>query len=90
MKKSNLSGLEVGDVLLLGDGRLTRVVSEMKFFPSGIGYVMFQFMDQPGETMQDDDRTLDIERNLGQSEQILISFYTARSIHLRMNDAKLF
>jgi hypothetical protein len=86
MKKK--SGVEEGDVILLTDGRLARVTSPMQ--GSIDFYFMMQFIDTNGETMQLDDGTLDIDRNLGQSEEILANFYAARSIHLRLNDAKLF
>jgi hypothetical protein len=86
--KKPFEGLEIGDVILLTDGRLARVASEIKKYHSGADYFMLQFMDKSGEHFQEDDGTIDIERNLGQSEDTLASFYTARSIHMRLNDAK--
>lgn len=89
MKKSLYNGLEIGDVILLSDGRLARVTSELKKFSSGMEYFMLQFIDMSGEAMQEDDGTLDIERNLGQSEEILSNFYTTRSIHMALDDLPL-
>ena len=86
MKKKPVA--EEGDVLLLTDGRLARITS------SGLGsmetYFMMQFIDTNGETMQLDDGTLHIEQNLGQTKEILAAFYAARSIHIRLSNAKLF
>jgi hypothetical protein len=83
-------GIEEGDVILLTDGRLTRVVSPLHKGTTFEDYFMLQFIDANGEHLQLDDNTLDIERNLGQSEGVLSSFYTARSIHIRLNNTKLF
>ena len=87
----NLSeALEPGDVLLLTDGRIGRVSGDLKKYHSGKLYFMIQFMDQNGETFQEDDGTLEVERNLGQSDDILANFYMTRSIHMRLNLTKLF
>jgi hypothetical protein len=89
MKKLKLEGaVEVGDVLLLSNGRLARMASEIKLDPSG-NYFMLQFVHERGETFQDDDGTLDIERNLGQTDEVLTTFYAARGIHERLNGLKI-
>jgi hypothetical protein len=75
MKKLSV---DVGDVLLLTDGRLARVESEMRVITR---YFMLQFADMSGQTYQEDDGTLDVERNLGQSDLVLSNFYMVHGIH---------
>lgn len=90
MKNKLSDRLEGGDVILLTDGRLARIAKDIIKYRNSTEYVLLQFIDKSGEHYQEDDGTLDIERNLGQTDEVLASFYTARGIHLRLNDAKLF
>lgn len=69
----------VGTVLLLMDGRMLRIVEKRK---DGLSAV--QFLDRDEESFIELNK-LHIERDLGQDDQVVASFYTSRSIHLRLN-----
>lgn len=68
-----------GDVLLLMDGRMLRVMEMRK---DGLNAV--QFLDRDEESYIAFDK-IHIEGNLGQNDYVIASFYTSRSIHLRLN-----
>lgn len=69
-----------GDILLLLDGRMLRI-EDVKS-PGGLAAVLY--IDRDEESYTDLDK-LHIEANLGQSTNVLATFYTTRGIHLRLN-----
>lgn len=86
MKKKSLS-FEKGDILLLDNGRVVRIEDIGSLTGSVDDQLMLQYIDRDGMSYEFDPYALDIERNLGQSEAVLSSFYSARSVHLRLNRA---
>lgn len=68
-----------GDVLLLSGERLTRVEEIEK------DTAALQHIDREGLSYELELHTLSVEKNLGQSNEVLASFYSARSVHARLN-----
>jgi hypothetical protein len=73
-----------GDILLLVDGRILRVM-DTKSFGSSSNMGLVQFIDRSDQTYIDLD-TLDIESNLGSSGAALANFHAIHGIHLRLNN----
>ena len=69
-----------GDVLLLSNGRLAQIV-ETKVDWSDLAMVQFIDVEEPSCI---DAKRL-IEHNLGQAPGVLMSYHSARAIHLRLN-----
>lgn len=67
-----------GDIILLLDGRMLEVLS------SELNGDIVQFVDRDESSMIDLS-TVHIEVNLKRSDLALMSFYSARSVHLRLN-----
>jgi hypothetical protein len=72
-----------GDILLLTDGRILRVVDN-ESFGSSSDMMMVQFIDRNENSFVDKD-TLDIEANLGRSGAALANFHAINGIHVRLN-----
>jgi len=73
-----------GDVLLLLDGRILRVMCLRSNSLNDSDLSIVQFLDRNEESYISLN-TLHIEHNLGQNCHILAYFYMSRSIHLRLN-----
>lgn len=79
--------MNTGDVLLLEDGRMVRILEK----DSGIEHIRegrVQFADYWPETYLDIE-TLEVEANLGSSPEVVASFYSAWSIHKALNRIEL-
>lgn len=75
--------MEKGDILLLSNGRLARIISDVSdSYVKGLMEIQFLDRDEPSFMDPED---LDVEENLGSGSATLCQFYTARSIHLRLN-----
>jgi hypothetical protein len=78
MKKTK-STHKVGDILLMSHERLARIQEMDKKI------VVLQYVNGIGTAYELRSLLLEVERNLGQSEQVLASFYVGRYIHCMMN-----
>lgn len=72
-----------GDILLLTDGRILRVVDTTSF-GSDSNMMLVQFIDRSEQSYIERDN-LDIESNLGNSGAALANFHAIHGIHLRLN-----
>jgi len=71
-----------GDVLLLQDSRMARIIEK----DSGIEHIkegIIQFADMLEETYMDLEK-LTVEENLGNSPQVVATFYSTWSVHARL------
>lgn len=86
--KQKSPSFEKGDILLLDNGRIVRLedVGAMDYYTTPL---ILQYIDRDGATYEFSPESLDIEKNLGQSEAVLASFYSMRSVHLRLNRANI-
>jgi len=73
--------MENGDILLLSDGRMGRITEHCAL---AYATAAIQFIDEMGPRIVTLD-LLDIEQNLGQTPSVLAAFYSAMSVHLRIN-----
>jgi hypothetical protein len=73
-----------GDILLLVDGRILRVLDTTSL-GSLSDMILVQFIDRSESTFVDKN-TLDIESNLGRSGAALANFHAIHGIHLRLNN----
>ena len=72
-----------GDVLLLGNGQMLRIIqkdAEIEHIREGI----VQFIDKTEETYLDL-ANLDIGANLGNSPEVVATFYSTWGLNLRLN-----
>lgn len=73
--------MKSGDVILLSDGRIFAVVDVANFNKPTM---CVQFIDR-NECSYVDPDNFDIEKNLGQSNEVLAYFHSMRGVHLRLN-----
>ncbi len=84
MKKSNIE-YKAGDVLLLLDGDMIRIIeTENSHFRNS--YTLIYIHDYITWHMHIS--MLKVEKNLGQSSEVLAAFYATRSLHMRLNKLK--
>ena len=79
--------MNVGDVLLLIDGRMARVIDKDILFYTNLldSSIRVQFSDRTEETLIKRDPFLEVERNLGNSPEVVGNFYNTWGLHKRLN-----
>lgn len=73
-----------GDVLLLSDSRLIRILEINEISDPGVELARVQFIDQTAEKFIRLD-SLEVEANLGSRPEIVANFYAMWSMHKRLN-----
>lgn len=79
-KKKYADGLNENDVFVFPDGRICQFRSR---WPN-VDLVFVQFVDRDEET-NFEPKHLEVAKNLGQSDEVIMTFYSARGIHKRLN-----
>lgn len=79
-KKKFSDGLSEGDIFMFPDGRLVQFLER---WPR-VDMVRVQFIDRDEETSFEP-RHLEVAKNLGQSESVLLTFHSSHGIHKRLN-----
>jgi hypothetical protein len=74
---------ENGEILLLIDGRILKVVDSHSFGKDST-MIQVQFIDRSESSFIDAD-SIDVESNLGNSGAALANFHAIHGIHLRLN-----
>ena len=77
--------MNVGDVLLLIDGRMARLIDNYSPYSFNLNTSLrVQFSDKTEETLVYPS-SLEIEQNLGNSPEVVGNFYNTWGLHKRLN-----
>ena len=76
-----------GDVLLLEDSRMLRIIQKDAGIEHIVGGIV-QYVDKNEESYTNLDKLV-VQENLGNSPEVVATFYTAWGVHVRLNNLGL-